>query len=152
MRPMTALALAAALASAATPVLASDLTYRHRDDGPSLLEGSNGRPYWLLLAECAGFYGAMANTAADQAEADETLGAGVDLFRLALARLRNDRALGQDAAVALMEPHIERARQLAESNIAADPAGSESGRLTPRVLMRSTCNSLRLAYDDALRS
>ncbi|WP_296818155.1 hypothetical protein [Brevundimonas sp.] len=152
MRCTTAMVLAAAIAAVAAPSAASDLTYRHRDDGPSLLEGSNGRPYWLLLAECAGFYGAMANVAASEADATQSLDAGVDLFRLAVSRLRIDRQIDQNAAVHLMEPHIERARRLAEANMAADPAGGEPGRLTPRVVMRSTCNSLRLAYDDAVRS
>lgn len=152
MRWMSVLALTAVVASIAAPAAANDLTYRHQQDGPSLLEGSNGRPYWLLLSECAGFYGAMANVAADEAQSQESLDTGVEMFRLAVSRLRNDRGIDQAAAVALMEPYIERARVLGETNLAADPSNGDDGRLSPRVVMSSTCNSLRLAYDDAIRS
>lgn len=152
MRWMTTLVMTAAIAGAAAPAAASDLAYRHQDDGPSLLEGSNGRPYWLLLAECAGFYGALANTAESEADQQAVLRTGVDTFEMAVSRLRIDRGIDQAAAVALMEPYIERARLLGEGNIAQDPGDADAGRLTPRMVMTSTCNSLRLAYDSALRS
>ena len=152
MRWMSLIAAAAAATGLAAPAAANDLAYRHQQDGPSLLEGSNGRPYWLLLSECAGFYGAMANTATDETRSQENLRTGVTMFELAVSRLRIDRGLDQAAAVALMEPYIERARLLGESNLAADPSDGADGRLSPRVVMTSTCNSLRLAYDTAIRS
>ena len=94
----------------------------------------------------------MANTATDETRSQENLRTGVTMFELAVSRLRIDRGLDQAAAVALMEPYIERARLLGESNLAADPSDGADGRLSPRVVMTSTCNSLRLAYDTAIRS
>lgn len=149
MRIMT---VAAVMMAMAGPAAAEDMTYRHGDGGPSLLESSNGRPYWLLLAECAGFYGAMANTAQSDRAAQADLDLGVRVFEQALARVRVDRNLDQASAVELLDPYIQRARMLAEANIARDPAESAAGRVTPRTAMRSTCASLRLAYDAALRS
>ena len=94
----------------------------------------------------------MANVAGNEQEADASLRTGVAMFDLAVSRLRIDRSLDQAAAVALMEPYIERARVLGESNLAVDPSNGDDGRLSPRVIMSSTCNSLRLAYDTAVRS
>lgn len=149
---MRSVVLAAAVLAFAGPAAADDLAYRHADGGPSLLEASNGRPYWLLLAECAGFYGAMANTARSDQAAQADLELGVRVFEQALARVRADRNLDQASAIDLLDPHIQRARMLAEANIARDPDEAVSGRMTPRVVMRSSCASLRLAYDAALRS
>ena len=59
--------LAVGFALTAGPVLAqdgatpADLAYRHAVGGSGLLEGSDGKAWWVLLSECAGFYGAMAN-------------------------------------------------------------------------------------------
>ena len=114
---MTALALAAALL--AGPATASDLIYRHAgDEGPDLLEGSDGRPYWVMLSECAGFYGAMANMATSEADYERDLASGRTWLNLAIERLSADRSIGRAEAIALVEPRVTNARTVGQSGIA----------------------------------
>ena len=140
------LMLSLAALAVASPALASDLAYRHdRNDGPSLLEGSNGRAYWILLSECAGFYGAMANMATSEADYQADLASGTAWLNLAIDRVRADRGIGRTEALALIEPRAIQARSAGESSIAGGrPVGG--GTLTPDQVMRSTCGSLGRVY------
>lgn len=157
MRRTAALAALCALAVAAPAaaqggVTPTDRAYRHTAGGSGLLEGSDGRAWWLLLSECAGFYGAIAN--AREAEGDaagfgDFQARGVSRYRDAVARLQADRGLGRDAATTLVRPHIDRARALAESHLARDP--SMGPGTTPAALLRSTCLDLEEAYAAAGR-
>lgn len=141
------LMLSAAALSIAAPAMANDLVYRHdRNSGPDLLEGSNGRAYWILLSECAGFYGAMANMATSEADYDADLAAGSRWLNLAIDRVRADRSLSRSDALALIEPRVITARSVGQAGIAG--SGDESGSLTLNAgqVMRSTCASLARVY------
>lgn len=142
---MTALALAAALL--AGPATASDLIYRHAgDEGPDLLEGSDGRPYWVMLSECAGFYGAMANMATSEADYERDLASGRTWLNLAIERLSADRSIGRAEAIALVEPRVTNARTVGQSGIATAGDGESAVGLTAGQVMRSSCSSLERIY------
>lgn len=147
MRRAIGAVLALMIGAASSPVLANDLIYRHADGNPDMLERSDGRPYWLLLAECSGFYGALANMAADDAASQAYVDEGMATFNLALARVRADRGLDQAGAVRLMEPYVSRARDVGESSLAGPvTASATEGGLTPELILTSTCRSLRRTY------
>lgn len=147
MRIATVLTLAAVAAVIAGPAASADLVYRHdRDNGPDLLEGSNGRPYWVLLSECAGFYGALANRASSDADYERDLAAGRSWLNLAIDRVSADRGLGRREAIALVEPRISRARSVGESSIAASSDDGGVMTLGAGDIMRSTCGSLERVY------
>lgn len=145
MRHDRVLALAAILTALSGPAWAGDLTYQHHRDGPDLLERSDGQPYWLLLGECAGFYGALANVATSEGDYDRDLAEGVRYFNSAVARLRADRQLDRAGAVALLEPRVTQARRVGESSLAQASGGS----LTPEQILRSTCGSVDRIYRTA---
>jgi hypothetical protein len=112
-----------------------------------LLESSNGRAYWLLLAECSGFYGALSNKAANDTDRQAFLSQGVETFRLALNRIQRDRGLDREAAIDVLDPYVQRARVLGENSLDQTPATPSSSGLTPRLVMTSTCTSVRQVYD-----
>jgi hypothetical protein len=141
---MIALGLAAALL--AGPAAASDLLYRHAGDGPDLLEGSDGRPYWVLLSECAGFYGAMANMATSEADYERDLATGRTWLNLAIERVVSDRAIGRAEAIALVEPRVSGARSIGQSGLARSGDGESGIGLTAGQVMRSSCGSLERIY------
>lgn len=141
------LLLSMAALSIAAPAMASDMIYRHdRNNGPDLLEGSNGRAYWILLSECAGFYGAMANMATNEADYDADLAAGSRWLNLAIDRVRADRGIGRSEALALIEPRVINARSVGQSGIASTGDQPGSLTLTAGQVMRSTCGSLERVY------
>ncbi len=142
MRRNRVLALAAAMTALSGPAWAGDLVYQHHRNGPDLLEQSDGQPYWLLLGECAGFYGALANVATSEGDYDRDLAEGVRYFNTAVARLRADRQLDRAGAVALLEPRVIQARRVGESGL-SQPSG---GSLTPDQILRSTCGSVDRIY------
>lgn len=145
----TAFVLAALLA--ATPALAqdgahaNDRVYRH-DGGSGLLESANGKAWWLLLSECAGFYGAIANAREDAGDAEgfaRYRDHGVAAYRAAVARLTADRGLDREGAAALIRPRVDGARAVAEAHVARNP---ELRGTTPINVLRSTCLDLEEAY------
>lgn len=147
MRLPNALTFGLVLALAGGPALAGDLVYRHDDrDGPDVLAGSDGRPYWLLLSECVGFYGALSNLAVDDQAADADLAAGRALLSLAVERVGSDRGLGRGEAISLIEPHIRQARQVGEASLARPSPADAEIFLTPEQVLRSTCGSLERVY------
>lgn len=141
---MAVLVLAAGLL--AGPAAASDLIYRHDGDGPDLLQGSNGRPYWVLLSECAGFYGALANMAISEADYERDLAAGRTWLDLAIERVSADRSIGRAEAIALVEPRVSRARAVGESGLTTSGDGVAAVGLTAGQIMRSACGSLERIY------
>lgn len=151
-------ALALGLALAAGPALAqggaasSDLVYRHAAGGSGLLEGSDGKAWWVLLSECAGFYGAMANARDDAGDTpgyEQYRDRGVASYRAAVARLRADRGLDSAAAGELVRPRIDQARAVAEAHLARNPSTGYGAN--PMALLRSTCLDLEEVYADAAR-
>ena len=147
MRFVQMIAAALAAACVAGPATASDLIYRHdRGGGPDLLEGSDGRAYWVLLSECAGFYGAMANMATNEADYDRDLAAGTVWLNLALARVSADQGIGRAEALALVEPRVTGARSVGQTGIAEGGDAGSGLTLTAGQIMRSTCGSLERIY------
>ena len=148
MRNVTLVAAVLAVACLGGPALASDLLYRHdRFQGPDLLEGSNGRPYWVLMSECAGFYGAMANMASSEADYENDVAMARQWLNRAIMRLVADRGLERPEAIALIEPRISRARTVGEASIAASGGDDVNAlTLTATQIMRSTCGSLGRVY------
>lgn len=151
-------ALAVGFALTAGPVLAqggatpSDLAYRHAVGGSGLLEGSDGKAWWVLLSECAGFYGAMANArdaAGDEPGFEQYRDRGVASYRAAVARLSADRGLDQAAATDLVRPRIDGARAVAEAHLARNPSTGQG--TNPMAVLRSTCLDLEEVYAAAAR-
>lgn len=141
------LMLSVAALSIAGPVMASDLLYRHdRHDGPDLLERSNGQAYWIMLSECAGFYGAMANMATSEADYDADLEAGRTWLNMAIDRVRADRGLSRSDALGLIEPRVTQARSAGQAGIAAGGDSAGGMTLTAAQIMRSTCGSVQRVY------
>ncbi|HEY0053090.1 MAG TPA: hypothetical protein VGB49_06730 [Caulobacteraceae bacterium] len=141
------LALVLSGAAAPAPAAAADLIFRpNRQQAEGLLGASAGKAYWVMLAECAGFYGALANredAAGRPAEADGLKATGVGFWTDAVTRLRADRSLDAAAAAALAEPYVARARTLGEQALQRPVPPSS---LQPATAMQSTCTDLRSAY------
>lgn len=99
-RQIPAARIAAALGCAAVlagPAAADDLRFPSRD-ATSLNMRAAGQPFWALLADCAGTYGAGANWYAahgDQDNADRMASRGTTLMREAMSRLQHDRGLNE---------------------------------------------------------
>lgn len=128
MAKKTLLLAVAACAALGGPVLAADLVLTRAKATP-LTEDSVGKPFWVLEAQCAGFYGAgytyeLANHKDKRAEADRN--AGVAMLDGAVARLQTDRGLDRAGAMALAEPEVETGRGVAKIMLDRDGSGANS--------------------------
>ena len=149
---MRVLAVSAVLAlsfGGATPAQAGDLLYRHGPDGADLLEQSAGRAYWVMLSECAGFYGAMSNLANDPAQSQQYLDRGMFFARQAVQQVRSDRTVSSTEANALISPYVSRARDLGEQSLGQNPLETSQTGLTPTMVMTASCDAVDRAYSTA---
>ena len=106
------------LAGAAGAASADDqLISKPNHAQPQSLDGLQGTPWWKQLARCAGFYDSVANGYEQLGQRQPTRAAeamGDELTAAALARLRADRGLDDEAAVALIAPEISIGRGVGE--------------------------------------
>lgn len=138
---VTAAAIAASVLSA--PAMAADLAY----DGDSMLaEGAKGKPYWMIQAQCSGFFGATSAYMAERGDADGADKAkvqGVAFFRDAVDRLVRDRKLTRPAAIEAVSQAVDAGRQEGLQKI------KDGGGLQPRShwnVARSVCLDVNDAY------
>lgn len=145
MRRALYLVTAAAIAATAlsTPSYAADLRY----DGESLLaEPAKGKPYWIIQAQCSGFFGATSNYYAQRgktAEAEAAKAQGVVFFRDSVARLVRDRAITKEEAVATVAQAVDSGRAEGLQKI------RDGGGVEPRShwnVARSVCLDVADAY------
>ncbi len=114
------IAVAAAVAAIAAPAFAGDLTFSSRDANP-ITNHAVGQPYWVLQAQCAGLFGSMSNYQASRgraAEAEQAKAQGVAFMKDSLARLRVDRGLEGDNAMAAAGAQVNVGRAHAQQIIA----------------------------------
>jgi hypothetical protein len=112
-RIATTLMAAAALACAGAPVLAApdagpDMRFPSRRT-TDLTERARNQPYWALLAECAGVFGAAANyeTARGNAAQAEKYGqTGTAMMGEAMHRLIVDRGMSQKDAMGVAAQQV----------------------------------------------
>ena len=79
-----------------------------RDQPPAVADLA-GQPWWRQLARCSVFFISAADgwTAEQQTErAAQARGLAVSMQRSALARVRIDRGVGDDAAFEVVRPHV----------------------------------------------
>lgn len=138
---VTAAALAASTLSA--PAMAADLAY----DGDSMLAaGAKGKPYWMIQAQCSGFFGATSAYMAERGDADGAEKAkvqGVSFFRDAVDRLVRDRDITRPAAIEAVSQAVDSGRQEGLQKI------RDGGGLQPRShwnVARSVCLDVNDAY------
>lgn len=107
---MAAAALAGTGVSAAAP--AHDKVFP-RSEVSSLTLHAGGQPFWALLAECAGVYGAASNWESERGHADaaeEDARIGTHMANEAIQRLMEDRGLSHDDALAYAGVEINTGR------------------------------------------
>lgn len=115
-RALVALTLSAPLAFSGPPALAADMVMP-RGAATGLTEGDVGKPYWMLLSQCAGMFSAAYTVHtqlgdADQAEADKTIGTA--MLNAAVDRLVRDRGLDRQAALAMASEGLAAGRTSGE--------------------------------------
>lgn len=138
---ITATALAAS--TLATSAFAADLAY----EGDSLLAaGAKGKPYWMIQAQCSGFFeatGAYMAQRGDTDGADKAKAQGVAFFRDAVDRLARDRDLTRPSATEAVSFAVEAGRAEGLQKI------QNGGRLESRShwnVARSVCLDVNDAY------
>ena len=122
--PALNIAIVAALV-ASTPAAAADLAFRYKKENVGALQGYNGRPYWRMLSECAGIYGALSNRYENQgnaAAAEAAKTQGVAFAKAATARLQADRSLAPSDALALIGADVDAGRASGEALFREPPA------------------------------
>ena len=115
---MRAAWLAAVLVVAATPAASADLAFKFKPRNVAALRAYNDRPYYRMLGECAGIYGSLVGryeAAGARTRADAAKAQGVAFARAATARLRADRGIGDQAALALIREDVESGRASGEA-------------------------------------
>lgn len=143
--------LAALLAASAAPAVAEDLLFtfkasRHLD----VLDAYNRQPYWALLAECGGVYGALANRYEDRAQAAQgevARAEGVRFARLAMSQLNRDRGLGEKEALALIRERVDRGRDIGIQLLSERPAREHAHEQ----FVEMFCTQITDAHTSALR-
>jgi len=145
MRRALSFATAAAIVAAAlsAPAQAADLRY----DGDSILaEQARGKPYWLIQAQCSGFFGATSNYFADRGDAAAAQAAkaqGVTFFKDSVERLTRDRGITREEAVATVSQAVDSGRAEGLQKI------RDGGGVEPRShwnVARSVCLDIAEAY------
>ena len=95
--------LAFCLALSAGPAAAADLALSRRQ-ATVLSEDAVGQPYWRLLSQCAGMFGAASNhfsATGDNTKLDEATRTGVAMLNAALDRLTSDRRITRREALTI---------------------------------------------------
>lgn len=130
--------------AAASPALSADRLLTASES--SLLARDNvGKPYWALLAGCAGFFGGTSNFYTDNnepAKAEQAKDTGVRFLNEALEQLRIDRGLAPSAGLNALVPTVDRGRIRAKQLLmsAHDDPNSDWN------FARSTCMDIQRAY------
>ena len=133
MRKFIILTAALAIASAALPAVASDtdMLFPSRE-ASNITAAAANQPYWALLAECAGVYGAASQWESGRgnaAAAEEDKATGTRFLNDAIERLKADHGLSDSDALAfasdeVSEGHSQGTELLAHGDISA---GSQWG-------------------------
>ena len=110
MRKFIILASALAVASAALPATAAgpDLLFPTREASNITAPAAN-QPYWALLAECAGVFGAASQWESGHGHseaADEDKATGTRFLNDAIERLKADHGLSDHDALALASDEV----------------------------------------------
>ena len=110
MRKLIILASALAVAAAAVPAAASDtdLLFPGREASNMTRMAAN-QPYWALLAECAGVFGAASQWESgrgNSAASDEDKAIGTRFLTDAVERLKADHKLNDGDALALASDQV----------------------------------------------
>jgi len=131
-----------AASTISAPAMAADLRY----DGESMLAaGSKGKPYWMLQAQCSGFFGATSGYMSEKGDtdaADKAKVQGVAFFRDAVDRLVRDRKVSRSAAIELVSRSVDAGRAQGLQNI-------RDGGIQPSSnwnVARSVCLDVNDAY------
>lgn len=129
MRKLIILASALAVAASALPAVASDgdMVFPSREASNVTASLAN-QPYWQLLAECAGMFGAASQFESGHgngAAADEDKAIGTRFLTDAVERLKADHKLSDSDALALASDqvsvgHDQGAEILAHGDVSGD--------------------------------
>jgi hypothetical protein len=129
-------------------VASSDMVLTERDS-TMLTEAAIGQPYWMLQAQCAGLFGATANFRTEQSQshraqkaANSDVGIGTQFLNDAVARIRADRQLDYDTAMATLVPVVQLGRTKARDALAS----GETGPKSKWNFQRSFCMDVADAY------
>lgn len=121
-------AAAGLLASTLTPsaAVAEDLLYKYKITDLAALKGYNRKPYWRVLAECAGLHGALSNKLQSDGHSQGAAiskARGVALLRTSMERLRADRGLAEPEALKLTGEAVDAGRE-AGVQMVSEPTAS----------------------------
>ena len=148
-RTMLAASFAAALG--AGPASADDLMFRYQPmKHINVLKAYGGTPYWGVLAECAGVYGALVNryeTTGQGALAGAAKAEGVRFLNTATARLQMDRGLAPGEALELTKERVEIGRQSGQQMLSEPPARG----LRHEQVIEMFCSQVDQAHRSAAR-
>jgi hypothetical protein len=133
-KTITALVVAsfAAACFSGAAVASSDMVLTEHES-TMLTEAAIGQPYWMLQAQCAGLFGATANFRSEQSQskgaqkaANKDVGLGTAFLNDAVARIRADRQLDYDTAMATLVPVVQLGRTKARDALATGDTGPKS--------------------------
>jgi hypothetical protein len=136
-----------ALTVAAAPAWAGDLLFPGKDVS-TLTANAAHQPYWALLAQCAGAFGAAQNyevRRGDQGAADQDAATGVKLLNEAIDRLQHDRGLSHDDALALASDQVSDGHGQGDAILAHGVNASWSWK-------RSACEAVEESYNHQRRN
>jgi hypothetical protein len=139
--PMLALAVLASPAPAAPAV--HDMLFPRKEVTP-ITQHAAGQPFWALLAQCAGVYGAGANfeSARGRADAaDDDTRIGTRMANEALRRLQDDRGLTRDDALAYVGVEVNSGRAQGQEMLSGGGGGFEAWNLK-----RNACLDVEEVY------
>jgi hypothetical protein len=139
----------AALAIAAPAVAADDLLFPAKE-ATSLTAMAAHQPYWALLAECAGVYGAASNFERGRGNggaADEDARIGTGMLNDAVARLKIDHNLSDHDALAYASDEVSEGHQQGADLLAhGDISGGSQWNWK-----RSACLDIQASYHRQVR-
>ena len=140
-----ALLVALAALTFTAPALAQDRVMT-RAESTAEIRDMVGRPYWALLARCAGTYGAKTNqlesNPATAPSAPAARRIGVEYLELGLAQLQADRNLDRRAALTAIAPTVQAGREEGARILAL----RGPGLTTAWALAETVCTDMRAAY------
>jgi len=142
-RALIALTLCAPLALAGQPALAGDMVMP-RGAATGLTETDVGKPYWMLLSQCAGMFSAAytlhtKREDAEAAEADKMVGTA--MLNAAVDRLVRDRGLDRKSALAMASEGLAAGRVSGNEILSRG-----TGRRSPWNTQRSACLDIHDGY------
>ena len=144
---LIALLVAAGLGS---PASSEDLSFRYGPSHLRALQAYNSQPYWAMLAECGGIYGALVNRYESQGQTqaiEPAKAEGVRFVRMAAAQLATDRGITQAEALSLVAARVETGRD-AGVTMLSEPASSG---LKHEQVIDMFCTQISDAHKSALR-